>query len=148
MSSVVVASDSVPTINKTHRDRMIALEYAIETELVPAECLETHYFAHGIYTRELFIPAGTVLTGKIHRHSCVNILAKGAMRVETDEGSYTITAPHTFTSGPGVKKAGFALEDSIWINVHPWEGAADVALVEAEMILPSYDAVARLEDTE
>ena len=63
------------------------------------------------------------------------------MAVVTDEGEYQIDAPHTFVSGPGVKKAGYALEDSIWINVHPWEGEEDLDMIEEAVIVPSYEAL-------
>lgn len=131
-------------INYEHRDRMAGLESAILRELPAVELVEKHHFAHGTYTRELHIPKGTVLTGKIHRHSCINILSKGKIKVVTDEGEYEIEAPHTFVSGPGVKKAGFALEDSIWINVHPWDGESNEEALEAiedQVIVPSYAAL-------
>ena len=128
-------------INQDHRRKMEALEASILAELPLIECETKHYFAHGTYTRELHLPKGTVLTGKIHRHSCINILSKGSMAVVTDEGEYQIDAPHTFVSGPGVKKAGYALEDSIWINVHPWEGEEDLDMIEEAVIVPSYEAL-------
>lgn len=151
MDNVVVADDSLPATNMAHAAKMTKLEEAIQAELEPRNLAEYHYFAHGTYTRELHIPAGTVLTGKIHRHSCINILSKGEIAVVTDEGEYRLKAPHTFVSGPGVKKAGYAVTDSIWINVHPWDGEPDLEAVEHEVIIPSYAALAlerqaRLED--
>ena len=95
-----------------------------------------HHFAHGTYTREVFLPKGTILTGKVHRHSCINIVSQGKILVITDEGEYEIEAPHVFVSGPGVKKAGAVLEDTIWINVHPWSGAPDLDIIEKSLILP------------
>ena len=53
----------------------------------------------------------------------------------TDEGNYEITAPHTFVSGPNVKKAGMVLEDTVWLNVHPWSGEEDLEAIEAEVII-------------
>lgn len=128
-------------INYAHKERMEHLEAAILENLPPVELETKHYFAHGTYTRELFIPAGTVLTGKIHRHDCINIISKGKIIAVTDEGEYEIEAPHTFVSGPGVKKAGYAIEDTIWINVHPWDGPEDLELIEQEVIIPSYEAL-------
>ena len=93
-----------------------------------------HYFAHGTYTREVFLPRGTILTGKIHRYSCINIISKGRILVATDEGEYEIEAPYAFVSGPNVKKAGYVLEDTVWINVHPWQGEPDLDKIEQEMI--------------
>ena len=121
-----------------YSEKIAALESAMkEHEQLELEAI--HHFAHGTYTRELIIPAGTVLTGKIHRHSCINILAKGKMRVATSEGMIDVCAPHTFVSGPGEKKAGVALEDSIWINVHPWTGSEDIEAIERETIVESFE---------
>jgi hypothetical protein len=124
-----------------HRQRMESLEAAIRNELEAVQLEVRHHFAYGTYTRELFIPKGTILTGHIHRHSCVNIISKGKIRAISDEGEYDIEAPHTFISGPFVKKAGYALEDTVWINVHPWFGEPDLELIEKEMIIPSYAAL-------
>lgn len=130
-------------INHEHKRKMEELEKSILENLEPVELETKHYFAHGTYTRELFIPAGTVLTGKIHRHDCINIISKGKIVAITDEGRFEIEAPHTFVSGSGVKKAGYAVEDTIWINVHPWDGPEDLELIENEMIVPSYEALER-----
>ena len=115
---------------------------ALEAAMLTCEQLElvtNHYYAKGTYTRELILPAGTLLTGKIHRHSCINILAKGKIKVVTDEGEYDIEAPYTFVSGAGVKKAGYVLEDAVWINVHPWDGQMTIEQIEHNVIVPSYE---------
>lgn len=117
-----------------------ALEEAL-LELPQADIEIKHYFAHGTYTREAHLPKGTTLTGKIHRHSCINILAKGKMLVVTNEAEYEIEAPYTFVSGPGVKKAGHVIEDAIWINVHPWDGEEDLEMIEQEIIKPSFEVL-------
>jgi hypothetical protein len=117
------------------REQLIALE----DEIAKCEQLEVetkHHFAHGTYTREVFLPAGTVLTGKVHRHSCINIISKGKILVVTDEGEYVIEAPHTFVSGANVKKAGAVLEDTIWLNVHPWNNEDDLEQIEAMVVIP------------
>ena len=81
------------------------------------------------------MPKGTVLTGKIHKHSCINIIAKGKIAVVTDEGEKIIEAPYTFVSGSNVKKVGAVLEDTVWINVHPWIGEEDIKMIEAELMV-------------
>ena len=119
-----------------NRARIFALEEVLG-ECEQAELETKHYFAHGTYTRELFLPAGTILTGKIHRHSCINIIPMGKILVVTDEGEYTIEGPHTFVSGANVKKAGAVIEDTIWLNVHPWDGESDIEQIEQELIVPA-----------
>jgi hypothetical protein len=125
------------------RELIVALEESINgTGDAIHELPTRHHFAHGTYSRELHLPAGVVATGKIHRYSCINIIAKGSLLIFTEEGDYEVTAPFTFVSGPGVKKAGFALTDVVWITAHPWDGPEDVALVEKEIIVPSFAALA------
>lgn len=128
-------------VNHEHRSKMLELEGAILRDFEQVEFDTRHYFAHGTYTREVRVPAGFVITGKIHRHSCINIVSKGKIKVVTDEGDYEIEAPHTFVSGPGVKKAAYTLEDTIWINVHPWDGEEDLDMIEKTVIVPSYEAL-------
>tara|TARA_R110002094_G_scaffold157781_2_gene144041 strand:+ start:7710 stop:8126 length:417 start_codon:yes stop_codon:yes gene_type:complete len=129
-------------INQEHRSKMEVLEAAMLESGATIDLEVKHFFAHKTYTRELFIPAGTVLTGEIHRYSAINIISKGKIRVVTDEGEYDIEAPHTFVSGAGVKKAGYALEDTIWINVHYWDGEQTVEQIGQEVTIPSYEALA------
>ncbi len=130
-------------IDQAHRMKMETLELAIRNELEPVELEVRHHFAHGTYTRELFIPKGTVLTGHIHRHSVVNIISKGRILAVSDEGEREIGAPFAFVTGPFVKKAGFALEDTVWLNVHPWDGVSTVDEIEKLVIVPSYEALER-----
>ena len=118
-----------------------ALERAI-VQLPPADTSETHHFADGIYGREMFIPAGTVLTGKIHRFSTLNVLIEGEITVTTPEGMRRLKAPAIFVSPPGGKKAGFAHTDVRWLNVHPTE-ETDLAAIESQFIEPE-DLPARI----
>lgn len=113
--------------NLDHLASLLELEAAImeqgnqHDDLVRYE----HMFAEGTYTRVMHVPAGTVVTGEIHRHSCINIMVKGRMVVSTAQGNREISAPYYGVSGAGEKKAGCALEDTIWINVFPWTGQRD-----------------------
>ena len=116
------------------REELKALERAI-VQLPPADTRETHHFADGIYGREMFIPAGTVLTGKVHRFSTLNVLIEGEITVTTPEGMRRLKAPAIFVSPPGGKKAGFAHTDVRWLNVHPTE-ETDLAAIEQQFIEP------------
>ena len=122
-------------VNQQHRQHLARLEQAMIATGKTIDLPVSHYFAHGTYVRELFIPAGTVLTGKIHRYSCVNVLSSGCVKVITDEGEATIRAPHTFVTGGNVKKAIAALEDSTFLNIHPWDGKMNLAELENYLII-------------
>jgi hypothetical protein len=122
------------------RNNILALEAAMLKE--PQLTLEIrHYFAQGTYTREMFIPAGTLLTGKIHVNSTINIMTKGRIEVATENGSTILEGSNVFVSAPGIKKAAFALEDTVWINVFPWDGEMTVEQLENTLGVTSYDAL-------
>lgn len=83
------------------------------------DCPVRHYFAPGMYAREITIPKGTVLTGAIHKTENLVVLSKGTLRLVTDTGTVDITAPHAMTCQPGAKNAALALEDAVWTNFFP-----------------------------
>ena len=100
----------------------------------------THYFADGIYAREIVIPAGTLLTGKIHRTRHLNIVSKGKIAVVTEDGQKIIEAPCTFVAEAGTKRVGLALEDTVWTTIHASQ-ETDLDKLETELIAPSFEAL-------
>lgn len=98
----------------------------------------TNHFSKGVYAREIFIPAGSVIIGKIHRHENLNILAKGDLTLLSIEGCTRVRAPFTVVSPPGVKRLAYAHEDSVWITIHG-TNEKDLQKIEDEFIVKSYD---------
>ena len=84
----------------------------------PAVLPLKHYFADGLYAREMFMPAGVILTGAVHKTNHICILSKGRVRVASEAGPIELVAPATIVSPPGTKRAIYALEDSVWTNIH------------------------------
>jgi len=100
-----------------------------------------HSFAPGVYVREIFIPKGSMLTGKIHRHSHPNFLMQGEVIVVTEFGGREhLKAPKSMISKAGTKRAIYAIEDTIWITVHVTE-ETDLKKIEEYVIAPTYDAL-------
>lgn len=99
------------------RERIVALEDEM-LKMPQVEIKTTHHFAPGIYMREIFIPKGVLLTGKIHKTEHLNILSQGRLSVLTEGGIETLVASTVVKSQPGIKRAGYAYEDSVWITVH------------------------------
>lgn len=98
-----------------------------------------HSFADGMYVREIFIPKGFVLTGKIHRHSHPNFLMSGEVIVVTENGGRErLKGPLSMISSPGTKRAIVALEDTVWITVHA-TNETDLEKIEDYVIAKSYD---------
>ncbi len=101
----------------------------IESEislLEPIEVVPVHHFCNpnsgapnGIYAREITIPEGAALTGKIHKTDHLNILSKGTITVwSDDEGERTISAPFTFVAKAGARRFGYAHTECVWTTIH------------------------------
>lgn len=99
---------------------------------VGCELPVTHTFSDGMYTREMFIPKNTIVIGRVHKKECINICSKGSLNILSFDGEvFQVSAPFNATSQPGSIKIGFALEDSIWINVFRTD-AIDIDSAERE----------------
>lgn len=112
--------------------KMLELEAERGIELPPIE-----YHCNGVYAREIHIPAGVSLVGEIHLQDQINVVSKGVIRVFTEEGVKTITAPHTFISPAGTKRAGYVVEDTVWTVFHATESTDETA-IRKEFIAPNY----------
>jgi hypothetical protein len=102
-------------------------------EQLPIE--PVHHFADGLYAREITIPAGTILTGKVHSTEHLNIVSQGRIAVWTEDGMKIVASPCTLISRPGTKRVGFALEDTVWTTIHANpENLTDLAALELALI--------------
>lgn len=117
-------------------DKIDALESTILAELEPVEIVEKHHFSKGVYAREIFIPAGTVLTGFIHKYENFNILSMGEMSVLTEDGVIEVKAPFSVVSPPGTRRAAYAHTDCVWTTIHGTD-ETDVDKIEAIFISKS-----------
>jgi len=111
------------------RQKVDHLEFALR-EVPQVSCPIRHYFAPGMYAREITIPKGTVLTGAIHKTENLAILSAGRLQLVTDQGTVEIAAPHILVVKPGQKNAALALEDSVWTNFFPTDETDTDKLVE------------------
>lgn len=95
-----------------------------------------HHFADGLYAREITIPAGALVTGKIHKTRHLNVVSAGRIAVYTErEGWREIRAPFSFVAEPGTRRVGFAIEDTTWTTVHATH-ETDLDVLERELIAP------------
>jgi hypothetical protein len=111
------------------------------------DCTLTHYFVpkdkkYGCctYARQMFIPKGTVIVGKIHRHQHLNFILQGKVSVATEFGKKYFEAPCVFISEVGLKRAVVAEDDTLWVTVHlvEHEGEEHLDKIEDEVIAPNY----------
>lgn len=123
------------------RLKIVALEAEMKKDTVNAIHIEPkHYFANGLYAREITIPKGVLLTGMIHKTEHLCVLSKGKVSVYTDDGMKTIEASTVVHSSPGIKRVLFAHEDSVWINFHHNPtNETDIDKIEKTYVVETFD---------
>lgn len=130
----VVTATARPPVTCLSRDRIVALEQAIIAEGLPLfDPPITNHFSEGVYGREMFMPAGTVLTGKIHKFSNMNVLLSGEVLVSTESGIEHVKPPFVLVAPAGAKRVFYALTDARWLTIHGTH-ETDVDKIEAEFI--------------
>ena len=77
-----------------------------------------HTFADGIYIRQMDMKAGSMVVGAIHNHLHVWFLLTGYLAVATEENIEEFVAPCYVLATPGAKRVIYAMEDSIFVNIH------------------------------
>lgn len=123
-------------VDLSPNDRVDLLEAAIVAQLPAVRIEPVHYFADGLYAREITIPSGTVLTGKVHRTRHLNILSRGTITVWSEaEGTKQLTAPATFVAEAGSRRVGYAHTDVVWTTVHA-TSETDLEKLETDLIEP------------
>jgi len=121
-------------MSAARHDKIDALEALIRAECPAVECPVRNHFAPGVYAREMTIPAGTVLTGKIHKTAALSIMSKGALLLYMEDGTTReIRAPFTYIAPPGTRRAAYALEETVWTVIHPTD-LTDVDEIERQFI--------------
>ncbi len=96
-----------------------------------------HYIAGGMYARELFMPKGSAVTGKIHIKEHLVVLC-GDVSVATDDGVERYTGYCTFVGAPGSKRALYMHEDTVWTAIHATDKLT-VEECEANLVTNSYE---------
>lgn len=77
-----------------------------------------HTIADGMYSREMHVPRGYLIVGKMHRYEHLVRVDKGRIWVADETGIKEVTAHQTFVSKPGIKRIGIVLEDLVWTDIH------------------------------
>ena len=126
------------------RDQIVRLQEA----MLPIQCEQPepkHFFAPGMYLRELTVPAGMLIVGKIHKHEHFLLVLKGRAAVISEFGRMTVEAGHISNSPAGVKRIVLALEDTQFVTVHANKSdSQDLEIIEAHHIEPEILAIAEM----
>lgn len=117
------------------RGQIFELEEHLRT-MPQVEMPVTNHFSHGVYGRELFIPAGSVLTGHIHKFTNMNVLLEGEMSVSTEDGMQRVSSGFVVVSPPGTKRVAYAHTDCRWLTIHG-TNETEIDIIEREFIARS-----------
>lgn len=101
-----------------HLERTLAAGIGIEPPI-------THHFSRGtnglpnLYGREIFLPAGSIATSKIHLTDHQFVVMQGrAMVWQEEKGWFEVSAGHVGQTSAGNRRAVSVIEDLIWITWH------------------------------
>ena len=156
MNAITALASLLPPIpagvKLASREGILAMEAALAQVFTPGEHQEifplVHRFADNVYAREILLPAGTIVIGKIHRYGHLNIVSKGHVSVLTEDGVEELHGPMTFISKPGTKRVVYAHEDTVWTTIHGTRHT-DPDRVEEDIICKTfaeYDRLLQLEE--
>lgn len=126
---IAVTYSGALALARSLRQKVEHLEAAM-LGLPQVHCPVTHFTAPGQIARRMEIPAGTVITGAVHKVEHLIVVAKGRLRIVTEDGTRDVSAGDVLTCKPGMKNAVTALEDSTWVNVFATDETDPEKLVE------------------
>jgi len=137
----------VKDIQKNTNESIDKLEAAMVVNGNLIDCPLMHRFTPGLYTREIFMPAGSMVTSRIHKTEHQFILLEGVVSVFSDnDGEQLLKAPYVGITLPNTRRVLYVHENARWITAHPVDimpenespEAYKIAVdkVEAEIIQP------------
>lgn len=128
------------------KDQLIEIEGAVMhhtpemQEIFPLK----HFIKDGLYTREIFMPKGTIVVSFIHKQNHPSFFLSGEMSILSDTGEVKrIKAPMAIQTEIGTQRVAVMHEDCVWVCVYRTD-AKTVDKAEKEIytedykMLPSY----------
>lgn len=98
-----------------------------------------HTFVDGLYIREMKMQKGSFAIGKLQKNEHLWMLLQGKLTVTTQSSSEEYIGPCYVKAKPGEKKAVYAHEDSIFVNIYPNpDNSQDLEKIENTWIAKNY----------
>lgn len=98
-----------------------------------------HAFTPGLYSRTITIPAGTLLTSKVHKTEHPFILLSGVLRVFIEEQGEVVelAGPHRGVTKAGTRRVAYAVTECTWTTFHATD-ETDLGAIEGILIEPHF----------
>jgi hypothetical protein len=130
---MVAVAEKSPAIREIDINAIGVIDREI-SQFPKVECPVSGIFTKGLYTRRIFMPAGTRIRSKIHDTEHQYIVSPGVARVsENGAPMIQLVAPYHGITKPGTWRELWILMDCIWTTMHPTDKTT-VEEVEAEII--------------
>jgi hypothetical protein len=101
------------------RDEVIDVVENIIANQPQVECPVTHRFTPNMYIREVFVPAGTILTSEIHKEEHPHVLSLGKITMWDGEGGQiSVSAPYCGITKANARRVVLVHEDCIFTTFH------------------------------
>lgn len=133
---LTVRDSDLPTPDRSGEAKVMNFRDAV-ARLPQHDAPLRHFFVRGrrasqIYAREITMVKGLAAVGYVHKYSTINVITKGKLLVATQDGSKLIEAPCTWISPPGVKRALYVIEDTVWTTFHLTD-ESDISKIKADL---------------
>ena len=100
---------------------IMGVEGSVEhhTDAMQWVCPVTHHIKDGLYTREIFMPAGQLVVSFIHKQNHPSFFMEGDMSLLMDDGTvHRVKAPMTVHTEVGTQRVAYIHEDTRWVCVY------------------------------
>lgn len=96
-----------------------------------------HRFAPKLYIREITVPAGVVMTGRVHKFEHFSAMISGEMSTLVGDKIERISGYQPFIAPPGIKRVGYTHTPVVWVTCHhnP-DDLRDIEQIEAYLCEP------------
>lgn len=106
-------------VMKTQVQQKITVVQEAMLKLPQVNCPLVHRFTPGLYTREIFMPKGTLIISKIHKTEHPFIITRGKVSVWIEGvGVKVFNAPYVGITKPGTRRILYIHEDCSWLTFH------------------------------
>lgn len=138
---LIPAWDALPDLS--WKDKVSYLTH-LSLQTPQIESPVRHIFENGQYIREMFLPEGSLLTGREHLRGHEMQLLVGSVIVAAPEGKFTFHAWANMHTKPGFHAVVYALTDCVARSVHPNpDGSRDLDALEAHWFGAAEDVIRR-----
>jgi hypothetical protein len=101
------------------RDEVIDVVESIMATHKQVDCPLVHRFTNNMYVREVFVPAGTLLTSKIHKYEHPFVLSQGTITMFDGEGGQIdISAPYCGITKENTRRVVYVHSDCVFTTFH------------------------------